>query len=219
LELAGRLNAEGTQTNLRWKMKVIRSTRSRASTGGIMLLTAVAAAGMLVLANVPAMASAPMSIASWPAQIAHPAAESCPPGATLVAPTSGWRDALGVAHFRYQAAAGLVSNVPPPRLTASQVTPAMVRDSGLAAGQDTGALAERHLVQQVQDLAKTQQAPEFCRSWAPAQAGLSLPEASGVPGLRNTHVGSGNWGGYAVTEAENGGTGINGASGAWKPPG
>lgn len=137
----------------------------------------------------------------------------------LVAPTSGWTDAYGVAHLSYARAPGLVAKIPPPGITASRVTPAVISDLGMPRGSASGSRPGQQLVRRVLSLAENRTAPEFCRS--AARPGTEIPAAQagsrGASGsaLRFDHRFSGNWGGYEVTEAENGGTGINGVVGSW----
>lgn len=182
-------------------------------------VAAVAVAGTLAAAGGAAAASVPTAgaAAAWPSQVAHPAAVSCPRGSTLVAPTSGWTDALGVAHFSYKAVSGLTASVPPRGLTAGRVTKAMLTDIGLPAGA-AGARGGHSAVQQALNLGEHQTAPAFCRSKAQPNE-VVLPKRSSGPvtsasGNRYTHIYRANWGGYALTEAENGGP-IEGVYGTW----
>jgi hypothetical protein len=158
-----------------------------------------------------ATASASAMVAPWPSQVARPVAASCPRGEKLIAPTGGQTDRFGVTHITYQADPGLVANIPPKGLTASRVTPAVIADLGMRASHPAGP-GRQHLVQQVISLGKDRTAPEFCWSRPdPAQA-----RYKGDPDTKNGHV-YGNWAGYAVTEAEYGGS-INGVNGSWTVP-
>jgi hypothetical protein len=180
----------------------------------------LAAAGGAAAAAVPTAGASAAASAAWPSQVAHPAAVSCPSGSTLVAPSSGWTDALGVAHFSYKAVPGLTASVPPRGLTAGRVTKAMLTDIGLPAGAAgaAGARGGHSAVQQALNLGQHQTAPAFCRSKAQPNEVLpkrsSGPVTSAASGTRYTHVYRGNWGGYALTEAENGGA-IEAAYGSW----
>lgn len=174
--------------------------------------------GMTVASAVPLLAFAP-SASSWPSQVARPAPATCPRGQTLVAPTSGWTDALGVTRLSYASAPGLVAKVPPHGITAARLTPAVLSDLGIPSGSPPGSRPGRRLVQRVLNLSENRTAPEFCRSAATRDrlvaAAPAGRRASSGSGVHFDHRFSGNWGGYEVTEAENGGTGINGAVGSW----
>lgn len=172
-----------------------------ARSGGMILLSVAAAAALSASGLGGAAASAART--SWPAQVTRPGAASCPRGETLIAPTSGWTDALGVAHISYRAAPGIVANIPPRSLTTRQVTPAVLADLGMH-GRRPAASGDRRLVRQVIRLGRNRTAPEFCRSPA-------------VPDPINTRAYGKVWAGYAVTEAEFGG-GINGVTGSWSVP-
>src|SRR5580658_2504683 len=200
--------------------------RLRVRPGGVVVLGVAAAAALSAPLTSAAAAtgtngataatavSAPA--VSWPAQVARPAAVSCPRGEKLIAPTGGRTDALGVTHLTYKAVPGLVASIPPRGLTARGVTPMMIADLGMngrSAGSadgrsgatpgDARAAAER-LTKLAVRLAKDRTAPEFGRS--------------GVKDPPNTHdYGNGNWAGYAVTESEFGGQ-VNGVTGTWAVP-
>lgn len=157
-------------------------------------------------------ASASALASPWSSQVVRPAQASCPRGETLIAPTGAKTDALGVTHVTYSARPGMVASIPPQGMTASQVTPAVMADLGMRVTHPASAKA-RHLRQQVMKLAKNRTAPEFC---------YSKPDPARVwyRGSKNPvlgHVYSGNWSGYAVTEAEHGGA-INGVTGSWAVP-
>jgi hypothetical protein len=156
-----------------------------------------------------AAAAAAAPAASWPSQVTRPHAASCPRGETLIAPTSGWTDALGVAHLTYEAAPGIVASIPPRGLTARQVTPAIMADMGMKVRKPTSS-SEQRMAKLVINLGRNRTAPEFCRS-----------KARDVPNIHedilNTHVYESNWGGYAVTKSEFGAN-INGATGSWTVP-
>lgn len=159
-----------------------------------------------------AAASASSLAASWPSQVVRPAAASCPRGETLIAPTGGQTDALGITHITYRADPGLVANIPPKGLTASKVTPAVMADLGMRVSHPASSSARR-LAQQVVKLGKDRTAPEFC--WSKAGMPKAVRKVNPDPILG--HVYSGVWAGYAVTEAEHGG-GINGVTGSWTVP-
>jgi hypothetical protein len=158
-----------------------------------------------------ATASASAFAAAWPSQVTRPAAASCPRGEKLIAPTGGQTDSLGVTHLTYRADPGLVANIPPRGLTASRVTPAVMADLGMRVIHPTSS-STRHLVQQVINLGKDRAAPEFC--WSRPDPARVMHK--GDPDSVNSHV-WGNWAGYAVTEAEHGGS-INGVNGSWTVP-
>jgi hypothetical protein len=158
-----------------------------------------------------ATASALAIAAPWPSQVTRPAAASCPRGETLIAPTGGRTDSLGITHITYRADLGMVANIPPKGLTASRVTSAVLADLGIRVSRSTSSRSRR-LVQQVISLGKDRVAPEFCWSRPdPAEARFQ-----GDPDPKNTRV-YGNWAGYGVTEAEHGGS-INGVNGSWTVP-
>jgi hypothetical protein len=164
---------------------------------GVAALTALFLPG---LGSVAAAAAAPGP--SWPSQVARPAPASCPAGQTLIAPTSGQTDALGVTHLSYRSDPRLVASIPPRGLTSSRVTPAVLADLGMHL-RGTSASAERRAAGQVISLARDRAAPEFCYSPAPDQV--------------NAHFFSANWAGYEVTESEFGGE-IDGVTGSWAVP-
>jgi hypothetical protein len=156
-------------------------------------------------------AAATGTAVSWPSGVPRPAAVSCPRGQTLIAPTSGWRDALGVEHFRYRAAPGLVSTLAPRGLTASRVSAAMISDVGLP----SHGVARQLAVRQVLNLARNRVPEEFCESRGLADKFIpSKGPRRPTRVIRFTHT-YGSWGGYEVTEAENGKVGINGADGSF----
>ena len=180
----------------------------------------VAATGPTAAATVPGHGSATMPARSWPAQLAHPAAASCPRGQKLIAPTGGWRDALGVAHVTYRAAPGMVSLVPPRGLTAGRVTPALLADLGLPARRQSGPGRNSRPVGQALNLAQHQTAPEFC--WSPVIASEATPggRTAARPSTTdplNTVYYQHLWSGYVITEAQYG-HGINSAKGSWAVP-
>jgi len=197
----------------------IRPTRRRLALAGVSVLgaAAIVALGLSGASSAGAAALAPAG--SWPSQLARPATATCPHGQTLIAPTSGRTDALGVAHVTYKSDPGLVAVVPPRGLTAGKVTSALLADVGVSARNSPGSPTGRRQVQEVLRLAQHQAAPEFCR--APATlataAGRPLTSPAGGPQLKNTHTDGYNWGGYAVTEAEYGGP-IEGVYGTWTVP-
>jgi hypothetical protein len=197
----------------------IRPTRRRLALAGVSVLgaAAIVALGLSGASSAGAAALAPAG--SWPSQLARPATATCPRGQTLIAPTSGRTDTLGVAHVAYKSDPGLVAVVPPRGLTAGKVTPALLADVGFSARNTPGSPAGQRQVQQVLRLAQHQAAPEFCRAPATLATAADRPltSAAGGPALKNTHVYKGNWGGYAVTEAEYGGP-IEGVYGSWTVP-
>lgn len=173
---------------------MIRRAKPRRKPHGVIVLgAALTTTASFLLGLDSATAAGSAQVPSWPSQVAHPVAASCPRGQTPILPTSGWTDALGVAHVRYKALPGLVSNVAPRGLTARRVTSAVIADLGLAAvGQPRW-----RLVRQALRLAAMHTAPAFCRSQ-----------------IQFTHVWSSNWGGYGVTETEHGNA-INAVRGQW----
>src|SRR5579863_7137199 len=185
---------------------------------GMTLVSASCLWGLVGAASAVTAAPAP-SASSWPAQVVRPAPASCPRGQTLVAPTSGWTDALGVIRLTYANAPGLVAKVPPRGLTAGRVTPAMISDLGIPGGSAPGSRPGRAVVQRVLSLTKNRTAPEFCRSTARKDEEIPAAPSGNRsvtwPRVHYDHRFSANWGGYEVTEAENGGSGINGAIGEW----
>lgn len=178
------------------------------------LIVAGAACALAVSAGAAASVTASASAvpSPWPSQVARPAAASCQRGETLIAPTGGKTDALGVTNITYQARPGLVTSIPPQGITANQVTPAVMADLGMRVSHPTSSKA-RHLVQQVIKLARNRTAPEFC--WSKPDPAKVLYKGGKNPVFG--HVYSGNWAGYAVTEAEHGGA-INGVTGSWAVP-
>ncbi len=150
---------------------------------------------------------------SWPSWVAHPASLSCQRGATLVAPTRAWTDALGVAHFTYRAAPGMESSLLPKGLTASQATPAMLADIGMPRSA-AGTRFYRHNVSLALAQARHPRAVAFCRSMTTPDRFVPARRPAHPPSVNFAHI-YGNWGGYAVTEAENGGAGINSVEGTW----
>ena len=197
----------------------IRPTIRRLALAGASVLSAAAivALGLPGASSAGAAAAAPAG--SWPSRLARPATATCPRGQTLIAPTSGRTDALGVAHVTYKSDPGLVAVVPPRGLTAGKVTPALLADVGISARNSPGSPAGRRLVQEVVRLAQHQAAPEFCRAPATLATAADRPlrSAAGGPPLKNAHTDGRNWGGYAVTEAEYGGP-IEGVYGSWTVP-
>jgi len=187
---------------------------SRAKSAVVALLTAFAA---LTLSLLPVGSAVTAAAQPWPGQLAPPAPAPCPSGETLIAPTSGWTDNLGVSHVTYRADPGIVAMVPPKGLTAGKVSAALMADVGMRAPSVHSPSFQR-MVQQVLRLARNQRAPEFCRS-APdrttrptATTTVVANSALNVVQLAN------NWAGYATTEAERGGTPITDAFGAWTVP-
>jgi hypothetical protein len=200
------------------RMKGLIRVITRTKLIGVILLTAIAtvALGLPRVSGTAATASA--AAQSWPAQLARPAPASCPRGKTLIAPTGGWTDALGVSHVTYQAYPGLVAVVPPRGLTAGRVTAALMADVGLRARHSAISSSQQLLAQvrQVLNLAQNQRAPEFCRS-GPDLGVLDRKPAEGSP-LRNTVDRNYLYGGYATTQTEHGSP-LNGAEGSWTVPG
>ena len=196
-------------------MKGLIRVMRRLKLVGVILLSAVATAALGVPGVSATAMTVPAAAQSWPAQLARPAPASCPRGQTLIAPTGGWTDTLGVSHLTYKADPGLDAVVAPRGLTAGRVTAALAADVGLHVSPSASSSAHQLLVRRVLNLAQNQRAPEFCRS-KPASGMLETTRAAGSP-LLNTVDLNANWAGYATTQAEHGGP-INGASGAWTVP-
>jgi hypothetical protein len=187
----------------------------------------------------PAGAAEAAAAPQWPAQVAHPAAATCPAGQKLVVPTSGVTDSQGVARIYYQADPGAVAYVAPHLQNASQVTPALLADLGMAsaATQLSAQAKQRDLtgpqtvpaaVSQVLAMGTHPTAASFCQAAAPLQTAESAPAtaaastratvpAAGSSTPTATHHFSGNWSGYYVTEGDFG-TGINAVTGDWTVP-
>jgi hypothetical protein len=183
---------------------------------GVVVLSFAAVAAL----SVPGLSSAATATAApapaWPSQVTRPGPASCPRGERLIAPTSGWTDALGVAHLVYRAAPGLVANIPPRGLAAGEVTPAVLSDLGVRAARPASPAREERLARLFVRLARDRTAPEFCHG---KPAGVPAPRLRSVSALPSTHTDgpTGAWAGYAVTESEFGG-GINGVTGSWSVP-
>ena len=204
-------------------MKGLIPVTSRAKSAGAILATVIAAAA-LGLPHVSGAAATTAPAASWPAQLAHPAAVSCPRGETLIAPTGGWTDPMGVSHVTFKAAPGMTALVPPSGLTAARVTNAIAADIGLHVHASASSSYHRRLVQRVLNLSRNRRAPEFC--WAKpsrsmlkssrlrARKAAPAQKAAGGSPPKFTVSDSAGWGGTTVTSAEYG-TGINGAQGSW----
>lgn len=179
------------------------------------ILTATLVAFALSLVPLTGSAAVvPAVTQPWPQQLAHPTLASCPQGETLVAPTSGWTDDLGVSHITYKAAPGLVSMIPPKGLIADKVTTALLADVGLPSPSTHSSTYQRS-VRQVIGLSQSQSAPEFCRS-GPSHA-FGMLDATAVASSSGDTVVSGNWAGYATTESERGEP-ITDVFGAWTVP-
>ena len=196
-------------------MKGLIRVMRRLKLVGVILLTAMATAALGVPGVSATAATVQAAAQSWPAQLARPAPASCPRGQTLIAPTGGWTDTLGVSHLTYKADPGLTAVVPPRGLTAGRVTAALAADVGLHASPSASSSAHQLLVRKVLNLAQNQRAPEFCRS-KPASGMLETTRAAGSPLLNAVQLNA-NWAGYATTQTEHGSP-INGASGAWTVP-
>jgi hypothetical protein len=197
------------------RMKGLIQVIQRARLIGVILLTAMATVALGLPRVSGTAATVPAAAQSWPAQLARPVPASCPRGQTLIAPTGGWTDALGVSHVTYKTGPGLIAVVPPRGLTAGRVTAALMADVGLPARHSASSSSHQILVRKVLNLAQSQRAPEFCRS-GPDLGTLDRKPAGGPP-LLNTVSPSGNWGGYATTQKEHGSP-INGAAGSWTVP-
>jgi hypothetical protein len=147
---------------------------------------------------------------------AHQRATTCAPGETLLAPTSETIDQFGVRHFTYGSVRGMESTLPPAHITSAQITPAITADLRLP----TRGIPRAEIARQVLSLASLKTAPLLCKSHtvigrpADVTKSASGKRSTSSPGVKFAHVYSGDWGGYAVTEAENGG-GMNGAIGTW----
>lgn len=143
-----------------------------------------------------------MTVPSGEAAAAPAAASaSCPKGEKLILPTAHTTDALGVTRYTYRALPGLVSKVPSLGLTASRVTPAVIKDLGVRV---TPTLTTAQLRR---DIAReTRTPPWFC---------LSAPVAGSIPSagkhstsgemapqaVDGTNVNS-SWAGVQVTSGE-----------------
>ena len=188
---------------------------------GLFASAPVQAAGVFATsAKTPADASRMQHTQSWSARSV--AGHSvCPRGQTLIAPTGGWTDALGVSHVTYKADPGLAAVILPRGLKAGQITPALAADIGLRTSKTAGPAPWRRLVQQVLTMAQARRPPEFCRSPVkPGQAELARRGSGGASGsirLRNGVYYESNWAGYAVTESAYG-HGISSVLGAWTVP-
>jgi hypothetical protein len=159
---------------------------------------------------------------SWPAQVARPAAATCPPGETLIAPTGGWTDSLGVSHITYSSRPGMVDKIAPSGLTASRVTPGLLTDLGLGAGGASKGAYRTH-VNQALSMARARTAPEFCYSPTPiappvqATARTATARTAVSAASANVITYSSIWGGTAINEYQSG-SGINGAEGEYVQP-
>lgn len=173
------------------------------------------AAGGLVAGSGAAAAATVSGAVSWPAQVAHPAAAACPAGQTLITPTGGWTDSLGVSHITYSSRPGMVDEIAPMGLTASRVTPALLDDLGLDAKGASKAAYQQH-VSQALSMARSRTAPEFCYSPTPIAppvqptASTATARAAVSAASANVDTYSPYWGGTAITEYQSG-SGINGA--------
>jgi hypothetical protein len=147
---------------------------------------------------------------------AHQRATICAPGETLLAPTSETIDQFGVRHFTYGSVPSMESTLPPARITSAQITPAITADLRLP----TRGIPRSQIVRQVLSLASLKSAPYLCKSHTvigrPADAvkSVSRKQPTSRSGVKFARVPSGDWGGYGVTEAENGGA-MNGVIGTW----
>lgn len=179
-------------------------------------------AGGLVAEGGGASAAAISGRSSWPIQVARPAATTCPPGETLIAPTGGWTDSLGVSHITYSSRPGMVDEIAPDGLTASKVTPGLLADLGIGVSGASKAEYQAHVNQAV-SMARTRTAQEFCYSptpiASPAQATVSAATASAAASAASVNVVTytANWGGTAITEGQTG-IGINGAEATYAQP-
>jgi Peptidase A4 family len=197
------------------RMKGLIQVIKRAKLIGVILLTAMATVALGLPRVSGTAATVPAAAQPWPAQLARPVPASCPRGQTLIAPTGGWTDALGVSHVTYKARPGLVAVVPPRGLTAGRVTAALMADVGLRARHSASSPSHQLLVRKVLNLARGQRAPEFCRSGP--DLGVLHRTPAGSP-LLNTVIFHSIWGGYATTQKEHGSP-LNGAAGSWRVPG
>jgi hypothetical protein len=183
--------------------------------------TALAAIGLavggLVAGAGGASAAALPGASSWPAQVARPAAAGCPAGETLIAPTGGWTDSLGVSHIAYSSRPGMVDEIAPNGLTASRVTPGLLTDLGLGVSGASKAEYQMH-VNQALSMARTRTAPEFCYSPTPIAPPARATASTAVSAASvNAVTYSPNWGGTAISEYQSG-SGINGAEGDYAQP-
>jgi hypothetical protein len=147
---------------------------------------------------------------------AHQRATTCAPGETLLAPTSETIDQFGVRHFTYGSVPGMESTLPPAHITSAQITPTITADLRLP----SRGIPRSEIARQVLSLASLKSAPYLCKSHtvigrpADVKKSVSGKQSTSGSGVKFTHVWSGAWGGYGVTEAENGG-GMNGVIGTW----
>jgi hypothetical protein len=195
---------------------MIKVPKPRRTAAVLTVLTVAVSASALCAGTATAAAA---HATAWPSGVARPAAVKCAQGRTLVAPTSGWTDALGVSHFSYRSHPGLTAVAAPRGLTASQVTPALLNDLGLPKGTikaGPGLRGDGRSVQKALALAKNQTAPAFCMSrLTPRQAGARLWHSSSGrrPAPTADHY-NGQWGGYSALESGFGSP-INSAAGDW----
>lgn len=153
------------------------------------ILLAVVLAGAAGALAARGSAEAATQGAVWPAGVARPAAASCPRGETLIEPTSGRTDALGVSRLSYKSAPGMVTILPPRGLKAGALTPALLADLGTRASALSGA-GRQSIVREVLAESARPVAPAFCESHPkPDLAGLSRKtvRASG-PGQVGGHI-------------------------------
>jgi len=127
---------------------------------------------------------------------------SCPKGDKLIAPTAHTTDSLGVTRYTYRALPGLVTKVPSSGLTASQITPAVVKDLGVLQS------AEPITAQVRQGIARESLTPSwFCLTTAlpgtiPSGGKQSAPGEISPQALSGSPNPSASYAGYAVTSNE-----------------
>lgn len=138
---------------------------------------------------------------------------SCPKGDKLIAPTAHTTDALGVTRYTYRALPGFVSMVPSSGLTASQITPAVVKDLGVLQSAKPITMRMR------QDIARESRTPSwFCLTAAlpgtiRSAGKQSAPGEISPQALSGSPNPSASYAGYAVTSNEFNGSPINSIEG------
>jgi hypothetical protein len=181
------------------------------------ILLAVVLAGAAAAFAAHGSAEAAIQGGVWPAGVIHPAAASCPTGETLVEPTSGWTDDLGVSRLTYKSAPGMVTILAPRGLKASTVTPALLADLGVSTRSRSGVAVRQAVVRQALSESARPVAPAFCESRPQFDLASFHHKTDGIsgPGRKNGQVFGhvyGAWGGTGITEAESG-VGISAVSG------
>jgi hypothetical protein len=128
---------------------------------------------------------------------------SCPKGDKLIAPTAHTTDALGVSRYTYRALPGFTTKVPASTLTASRITPAVVKDLGVPQS------AKLTTAQVRSGIARESRTPAwFCltktRTAAIPSAGKRSGPGEMAPqgGLSGSPVVNASWAGFNVTSNE-----------------